>query len=423
MITASKEHLPVTMAQYQKLTRQTDQNKKKGYAGLMLPFLGIYGEVGSLLSELKKKQRDADSYVGYADSVMEELGDVLWYFSNIADRAGLTVSIISQRMSREIDDWDEVGNNRFGCFSDIQTDRQHSGPLSGEKVERSAINLAAKVGSLLNDASVGRLKDNRDVLSAHLVEILRAIIQVADDADVSLQHAVERNITKITGRWPVKRKYLPLFDEKYEADEQLPRRIEMLIEEKVLNGKAFVIQKCNGIKVGDRLTDNKAEQDDYRFHDAFHLAYAAILGWSPVIRALFKLKRKSNPKTDENEDGARAILIEEGVATWIFNHGGKLNNFASIRGLDYHLLKAIKELVSGYEVQDCPLWMWEEAILEGFRVFRFLQKHRKGLVIADLKTRKISVEAPKFRKRKSARTSRKQRRSSPHERVKPTRSR
>lgn len=393
MTTATTESCPVTMTQYQEFTRQTDQNKKTGYAGFMLPFLGIYGEVGSLLSELKKKQRDADSYVGYADSVMEELGDVLWYFTNIADRAGLTVDIIAQRMSREIEDWDEVGDYHFGCFGDIQSYREHTGPLSGEKVEQGAINLAAKVGSLLNDASLGRLEGNRDVLSAHLVEILRAIIQVADDADVSLQDAAERNVAKATSRWPIKREYTPLFDEKYDVDEQLPRRIVMSIEEKVFDGKAFVIQKCNGIKVGDRLTDNKAEQDDYRFHDAFHLAYAAILGWSPVVRALFKLKRKSDPKIDENEDGARAILIEEGVATWIFNHGAKLNNFASIRGLDYHLLKAIKELVSGYEVQNCPLWMWEEAILEGFTVFRFLQKHRKGLVIADLKTRRITVEA------------------------------
>src|SRR5258705_4711445 len=119
MTTAATESWPGTMTQYQEFTRQTDQNKKKGYAGLMLPFLGIYGEVGSLLSELKKKQRDADSYVGYAESVMEELGDVLWYFTNIADRAGLTVDIISQRMSREIDDWDEVGDYHFGCFGDI----------------------------------------------------------------------------------------------------------------------------------------------------------------------------------------------------------------------------------------------------------------------------------------------------------------
>jgi len=33
----------------------------------------------------------------------------------------------------------------------------------------------------------------------------------------------------------------------------------------------------NDVIVGDRLTDNKAEPDDYRFHDVFHMAYAVHL--------------------------------------------------------------------------------------------------------------------------------------------------
>jgi MazG nucleotide pyrophosphohydrolase domain. len=381
------------MTQYQEFTRHTDQNKKTGYAGLMLPLLGLYGEVGSLLSELKKKQRDADSYIGYAHSVMEELGDVMWYFANIADRAGLSVNILAQRMFREIDDWDIVEEYQFGTFGDIQSKREHVGPLSGEKFEQGAINLAAKVGRLMDDVSLGRIEGNRDVLSSHLVEIFRAIIQAADDADVNLEDAVRRNVTKVTSRWPIERVYTPLFDDTFDVDEQLPRQFEMAIEEKILDGKAFVIQKCNGIKIGDRLTDNIAEEDDYRFHDAFHLAYVAILGWSPVTRDLFKLKRKSQPKIDENEDGARAMLIEEGVATWIFNHARRLNHFANIPSVDYHLLKAVKELVQGYEVEACPLWMWEEAILKGFEVFRFLQQHRKGRVSIDMRRRSLIVSA------------------------------
>lgn len=383
-----------TLEGYQEFTRLTDQNKKTGYAGFMLPFLGIYGEVGSLLSELKKKQRDAGSYVGYADSVKEELGDVMWYFANIAARAGLSMSILAQRMSRELHDWDEVDIHRFGTFEDLQTHREHEGPTTDEKFERGAIALAAKVGRLLDHASIGSFETNRDLLSADLVEIFRAIVQAADDADVSLQEAVQKNIEKVTSRWPVERKYPPLFDDGYDPDEQLPRRIEMLITEKRIHGETFVIQKCGGIKIGDRLTDNKAEQDDYRFHDVFHLAYASILGWSPVTRALFKMKRKSDPKVDENEDGARAVLIEEGVSTWIFNHAARLDYFYEIKSLDYTLLKAIKELVKGYEVEACPMWLWEEAILEGFKVFRFLREHRKGLVTADLEERRISVRLP-----------------------------
>jgi NTP pyrophosphatase (non-canonical NTP hydrolase) len=381
----------VTMAQYQVFTRGTDQNKKSGYAGLMLPLLGIFGEVGSLLSELKKKQRDADSYLGYEESVMEELGDVMWYFTNIADRANLAIDVLAQRSLRDIADWDQVAADDLLTFADIEPKRRHFGPLSGETVEPGAIDLAAKVGRLMDHISGGRVESNRDVLSSDLVEIFRGILKVADDADVSLTDAVARNMAKAAGRWPIEKVYTPLFDTTYDPDEQLRRQFEMTIEEKVVNGKSFVIQKCNGIKMGDRLTDNIGEPDDYRFHDAFHLAYVAVLGWSPVIRALFKVKRKSNPKVDENEDGARAILIEEGVATWIFNNGARLNHYASIKSLDYHLLKAVKELVRGYEVEVCPLWMWEEAILEGFKVFRFLKEHRKGRVNIDMDRRTITV--------------------------------
>jgi hypothetical protein len=36
--------------------------------------------------------------------------------------------------------------------------------------------------------------------------------------------------------------------------------------------------------------------DDYRFHDVFHLAYRSDSRLVPVLRALFKVKRKSHPK-------------------------------------------------------------------------------------------------------------------------------
>ena len=66
------------------------------------PLLGLFGEVGSLLSALKKKQRDRTSYLGYEDSVIEEFGDVLWYFSNIAARANLDLNALAHRMSRDL---------------------------------------------------------------------------------------------------------------------------------------------------------------------------------------------------------------------------------------------------------------------------------------------------------------------------------
>ena len=206
--------------------------------------------------------------------------------------------------------------------------------------------------------------------------------------------AARRNVIKTFGRWPIKLTYLPLYDEGSGQDEQLPRRIAMQFVETKVGGKKYVLQKCNGVNIGDRLTDNKLEPDDYRFHDVFHLAYAAILGWSPVLRALFKVKRKSRPEIDENQDGARAILIEEGIATWIFNHGVRHSNFRKVKTLDYSLLKAVRELVKGYEVENRPLWQWERAILEGWRIFREMKKHRGGTVTADLTNHTIRFVPP-----------------------------
>ncbi len=97
-----------------------------------------------------------------------------------------------------------------------------------------------------------------------------------------------------------------------------------------------------------------------------------------------QIKRKSKPEVDEAEDGARAALIEEGISTWVFNHAARLNFFENLTSLDYGLLKAVHELVVGYEAERCPLWLWEEAILQGYAAFRELQKYRCGLVVADL---------------------------------------
>lgn len=378
---------------YQNRAQLTDRNPKQGTAGIHFALLGLFGEVGSVLSELKKKQRDRDSYFAYRTSVTEEFGDVLWYFANVASRANLKLGAIGQRAFRALVDWDRPAVNGSVCFEDLQAGVELSGPLVNDTAEAGLIGLAGKVGRLLDDVALGRIDGNRDALSAHLVEIFRALIKAANDAGISLADCARKNLEKTSGRWAISvREYGPLFDENEDSEEQLPRHIEMDIAERTSGKRTYVRLQCQGINIGDRLTDNKIEQDDYRFHDVFHLGYAAILGWSPVIRALFKVKRKSKPLIDETQDGARAVLIEEGVATWIFNHACRLNYFASISSLDYSLLKAIKELVTGYEVETLPLWQWEEAILRGYEIFRSLQEHRRGVVIADLRKHSLSFK-------------------------------
>ncbi|MBZ5698791.1 MAG: nucleoside triphosphate pyrophosphohydrolase family protein [Acidobacteriia bacterium] len=393
MDAAASESLPLHLDQYQTQAALTARNPKQGTAGIHFALLGLFGEVGSVLSELKKKQRDQDSYFAYRASITEEFGDALWYFANVASRAVLKLSAIGQRALRTLGDWDKPTPNGSISFEELQAGVEFSGPLVDDTVEAGLIGLAGKVGRLLDDVASGRIDGNRDALSAHLVEVFRALIRAANDAGISLSDCARKNLEKTSGRWaPTIREYAPLFDETEDTEEQLPRHIEIDIMERTSGKKTYVRLQCQGINIGDHLTDNKIEQDDYRFHDVFHLGYAAILGWSPVIRALFRVKRKSKPLIDETQDGARAILIEEAVATWVFNHACRLNYFASISSLDYSLLKAIKELVADYEVERIPLWQWEEAILKGYEVFRPLQEHRRGVVIADLNTHTLSFK-------------------------------
>lgn len=83
------------------------------------------------------------------------------------------------------------------------------------------------------------------------------------------------------------------FDDGFDEEERLPRQFSVTFSEK-RNGKQVLVRiMVSGVIVGDTLTDNAHKGDGYRYHDVFHLAYAAVLGWSPVIRSLLRRKRKA----------------------------------------------------------------------------------------------------------------------------------
>jgi len=383
----------LTLANYQLIAQRTDQNRKHvGRSDLAFPLLGLFGEVGTLLSALKKKQRDRESFVGYEQTVIEEFGDILWYFSNISSRSATKLSVLAQAAKRSRQDWDRKQKRPFETFEALQSKKNAHGSATSSEFETALIALAAKVGAMLGDFQQKQIANNRDLLSDGLPQVLCALIEAANVADIDLAEAAAFNLRKIRSRWPEHREYTNLFDEPFDPIERFPRTIRMHIFEQRRGDKTYVIQQCNGINIGAALTDNRMKDDDYRFHDVFHLGYAAILGWSPVLRSLFNLKRKSKPKVHEAQDGARAVIIEEGISTLVFHRAEQLKYFASIKSLDYSLLKQISEFVRGYEVDQCPLWQWEQAILEGYKVFRQLRGHRRGTVIADLAKRSVSFE-------------------------------
>jgi NTP pyrophosphatase (non-canonical NTP hydrolase) len=381
--------------EYQRFSVKLNRTGLKGPASVDFLMMGLFGETGSLLSEVKKKQRDKRAYFSYRESSIEELGDVLWYFANVARLVPVKLSELAARAVQSRG-WGFKGTqHRPRTLSALQqAGRTFGEPVGGRNVERRLLVLASKVGALVG---VGRQTGaDRETITHAMVEVLRGLIATADIAHISLQEAAIFSLAKSLDRFPVVRDWGEPFDEDFDCDEQLPRRMEIEFREKLTpKGAPYVIQQWNGINVGDRLTDNSAVADDYRYHDVFHLSYIAFLGWSPTMRSLLRLKRKSRPEIDEQQDGARAVITEEGISNWIFAHGLRHHAFEGVTRLDYGLLKTIRQMVKGYEVESRPLWMWEEAIIRGFEVFRELRKHKGGTVVADMTRHRLTYRTLK----------------------------
>lgn len=281
----------MNFTEYQLAALETDQVPSREGDGIVVPLLGLAGEAGQLLSEYKKQLRDGEAHRLHKERVAEELGDLLWYVSDVASKYGLDLSDVARlNLEKCADRW-----------------------------------VRAK-----SEARTRRL------------------------------------------------------DAAYPERERFPGRFEVEIHEVSESGavktKAFV----DGEQVGNDLTDNSYSDDGYRFHDIFHLSYAAVLGWSPVTRWLLGRKRRSIPAIDEVEDGGRAKAIEEGVAAIIFDYAQKHQFLQGISTLDYSLLKTVKSVTAHLEVSQRTAAEWEEAILAGYDVWREVERSGGAVVVVNL---------------------------------------
>lgn len=260
---------------------------------LVVPLLGVAGEVGSLLVEYKKFLRDGPAHRLFNDHVAEELGDMLWYISELATQFNLDLNDIATRNL-------EKTQERWGTDESVADTRR-------------------------------------------------------------------------------------LFDDEYEQDERLPRQFLAQIREEVAaDGSPKIILTVDGVATGAKLRDNAWEDDGYRFHDVFHLAHAAVLGWSPVLRAILGRKRRSRPEIDEVEDGGRAVVIDEAIVALVFEYARDHAFLEDVSTVDWELLRTIKRLTNGCECRTRSLREWELAILAGTRAWRHLREHKRGSFRGDL---------------------------------------
>ena len=283
----------LTFRKYQREAAKTDLTPGNSLESMLVPLLGLAGETGSLLSEYKKWMREGDSYTPFTDQVSEEIGDILWYLSNVAEKAGLD-------------------------FQDV----------------------------------------------------------------------AEENLAKLQDRWASGNAskstlFLNRYDEHYPMEEQLPRKMRIEFSGVEVDGIPHLKISCNGKQFGDSLTDNSHINDGYRFHDVFHFGCAVLIGWSPIIRKLLKVKRKSVPRTDEVEDGARAAAIEEAISAFTFGIAQDYSLFRECKTVDYSILRTIRIMTRSLEVRDRPLRDWENVILKSYSVWRMLIENGGGTVIGD----------------------------------------
>lgn len=367
--------------------------------GFQKIIFGYFGEVGGLLSAVKKSGRDKLA-VTETDLAGEELGDALWYLVNIAGFLNVDANQIGDQCIRSLrakyqeSEQAPLEPVTFRHIDSLMEIRRTPGSINRST---QLGYLAYHVGILANTSFAEYQSMASHIRAENMGLHLAELAITCASFDLRLEDVARSNLAKIHSRWPGEDGLYPApFDAGHAEHERFPPTLEITFTERGDRKHGYVVQSLNGVFIGDRLTDNSNEPDDYRFHDVFHLAYLAFLGWSPVLRGLLKRKRKSNPRTDENEDGARAMIIEEGIATWIFNHAKEQEFYTDERrrGLDYRVLKQISSMVQGYEVQICQLWQWEKAIVEGFSVFLKLQEHRGGTVKVDVLKHAIDFVPP-----------------------------
>jgi NTP pyrophosphatase (non-canonical NTP hydrolase) len=278
----------------------------------------------------------------------------------------------------------------------VRTDQRPGSDL--EAVTIGLLGLAGEAGSVateykkqLRDGPAHRAFKIR--VREELGDVLWYVADLCEKFGLDLDDVAVANLDKVKDRWRRSPQAEP-FDSAFPEHERLPRHAEIQFQLQTLDdGRTASVMTWNGGALGDPITDAARVADGYRFHDAFHLAYAAVLGWSPVMRALMRRKRKSDAVTDEAEDGGRAVVIEEGIAALVFAYASTHNYLDGIDHVDQQLLDTIRTLVGALEVSVLRSADWERAILAGFDVWRSLNRTHGGLVELNAEARTLRVLA------------------------------
>jgi NTP pyrophosphatase (non-canonical NTP hydrolase) len=302
-------------------------------------------------------------------------------------------------------------------------DRASSGN-SEEALLLSILGLLGEGGSLSSLMKKLRrdsmtIENTQELIKRELGDVLWYVSSIATHCQLDLTSIAELGLERAEEKHGDNReeKWSPTviggaLDSVYPDNERFPRNIVFYFKETLEGGKKKVsvslftadregleitystkkMPSSGGrlFRLGDELTDNATREDGYRYHDALHVGFLAVLGWSPVLRQLMGLKRKSDPMVDEVEDGARAIDIEEGISSWLASNAHLANFYLEPSNVDTETLDFLQTYTKDREVNKIPAWAWKYAICGGFRLWKCLETSRGGYAKVNLD--KHSVE-------------------------------
>ncbi|MGA2256101.1 MAG: nucleotide kinase domain-containing protein [Thermoguttaceae bacterium] len=279
-----------------------------------------------------------------------------------------------------------------------KTDRN---PGTGKKgMMIPLLGLAGEAGQVLSEYKK-YLRDGeshtlfKERFAEELGDLLWYLANAATKFGLSLAELAEQNLAKCEDRWGSLPDRAP-FDTGFPDGQRFPRKF--LVDFNTFhheNEVSRVRVMYKGKPFGDELTDNAYVKDGYGYHDALHLSFAAVLGWSPLTRKLLGVKRRDDNRLDlveRVEDGGRAIATEEGLATMIFAYARDYNWLEGKSSVSTELLRMVENMTTHLEVSVCTPGEWEQAIVQGFAVWREIKKCGDGTLVVNLDDRSIRIK-------------------------------
>lgn len=425
-------------SEYGDFVRRTDQSAKKlPEERRAIAMYGLIGEIGSLVSAVKKKilaEGGESVWDEPSDEIKEELGDILWYcyslaqFENSApfDILANDIALLRREIAGENERAEKIraalealgatNKDAFlaaahtfaqagaASFNDYQTLAFKTARTDGRTLLKVCLAVLPQLGAELLRSTLPQIEQtiNRNIadrpINTVLGEITWHVAAIASLYHVTLGEIVSINSEKVSFRME-RGVPSPLHDEGRPPHQQFPRAFEIAF---IRIGRGKCRMYFDGRRLGDDLTDNAYNDDGYRFHDVLHLAFIAHLGWSPVVRGFMKRKR---PDVDEVEDGGRAKVVEELVIKAIHSEGerqvkdrtrcsvkGPAKLFTERSTIPFGLLKTLRTWVTGLEVEKNAYWEWEDAICDGSEIFFQLRQRGRGTVHVNLDARQITFE-------------------------------